>query len=154
MEFLPVGLRVRGQSCVVVGGGEIGARKAATLNEAGALVTVVSPEITNVLAELVELGEVRWIQCEYSDDHLSGAFLVVAATNDPGLNAGIVDRASETGSLVCDASSSERTQVIFGALHKGEDGVNVAVFTDGKDPSKARRSRDRIAAFLKQDRTD
>jgi len=39
--------------------------------------------------------------------------------------------------------------VIFGALHTNE-GAIIAVFTDGRDPSHARRTRDRIAHLLDQ----
>ena len=52
--------------------------------------------------------------------------------------------------LSCDASSSEATELIFGALLEDE-GLVVAVFTDGRDPARARRWRDRIAAFLAED---
>jgi len=62
------------------------------------------------------------------------------------LNASLVEAAGRRGVLVCDASSAERSQVIFGALHQG-DGFTVAVFTDGRDPSLARNTRDRIRAL-------
>ena len=83
---------------------------------------------------------------------LTGAFLVVAATDDETVNAGIVTRATECGALVCDASSGERSKLIFGAVHRDEDGATVAVFTDGRDPAEARRTRDRIARLLDQER--
>ena len=57
--------------------------------------------------------------------------------------------AKERGVLTCDASSAERSEFIFGALHRG-NGLAVAVFTDGADPSLARNTRDRIAAFLSE----
>lgn len=61
----------------------------------------------------------------------------------------MVEEARARGVLICDASSGHRSQVIFGALHRGE-AVTVAVFTDGTDPSLARRTRDRIRAIEKQ----
>jgi siroheme synthase (precorrin-2 oxidase/ferrochelatase) len=51
--------------------------------------------------------------------------------------------------LVCDASSASRSEVIFGALHHGA-GVTLAVFTDGRDPSLARNTRDRIATLREE----
>ncbi len=118
---------------------------------AGAAVTVVSPNVTAVLAAQVESRQINWIQSPYSEEHLEGAYMVVAATDDETLNASIVANATERGALVCDVSSAERSQVIFGALHKGEAGVTIAVFTDGRNPSEARRTRDRIAGLLGQD---
>ena len=152
MRFLPVGLDVQGKVCLVVGGGNVGARKVKNLVRAGAKVTVVSPTVTESLGGQIKFGSATWVQNSFRDEHLDGVFLVVAATDNQAVNANIVSCAGKCGVLVCDASSAERSQVIFGALHQGEDGVSVAVFTDGRDPSKSRRARDRIAEFLDQER--
>lgn len=130
----------------------MGERKVNNLLAAGAEVTVVSPALTDALAAAVDSNRFKWIQDSFCEEHLESAFLVVGATDDDELNAEIVSCASRRGVLVCDASSSERTQVIFGALHRGEENVTVAVFTDGHDPSAARRTRDRVAASLDRDR--
>jgi siroheme synthase (precorrin-2 oxidase/ferrochelatase) len=74
-------------------------------------------------------------------------FLVVAATDDDARNAAVVEAAARNGALVCDASSAERSQVIFGALLEDED-VTIAVFTGGRDPAQARRTRDQIADLM------
>ena len=146
MKYLPVGLDVRGRICIVVGGGQIGARKATNLLQAEAAVTVVSPDVTEELADLASAGRLQWQKDVYRARALGGAFLAVAATDDDGLNARVVQDARDRGVLVCDASSASRSQVIFGALHKAP-GITLAVFTDGQDPSRARNTRDRIAAL-------
>lgn len=151
LRFLPVGLDVRGKSCLVIGGGRIGTRKATTLARAGAIVTVVSPTITEELAAQVEARRVRWVSEVLRKKHVVGAFLVVAATDDESLNAAAVRTAAQCGALVCDASSAERSQVIFGALCQDNE-VTVAVFTHGRDPARARRTRDQIADCLGQER--
>jgi len=151
LRFLPVGLDVRSKSCVVVGGGSVGTRKAITLTSAGADVTVVSPAVTDELAELISAGRVRWVQDSFREEHLEGAFLAVAATDDDDRNAAVVRSAFQNGALACDASSAERSQLIFGALLEGDD-VTVAVFTGGRDPAQARRARDQIADLIDQDR--
>jgi len=143
MRYLPVGLDLEGRICIVVGGGAVGARKTATLLEAGARVTVVAPETGQEVSRLADQGTVRWKRRDYQPQDLDGAFLAVAATDDEGVNARVVRDAGERGILVCDASSASRSQVIFGAIHQ-KDPVIVAVFTEGKDPSLARRTRDRI----------
>jgi siroheme synthase-like protein len=149
LRFLPVGLNVQAKNCVVVGGGGVGERKARTLARAGAVVTVISPTATRELVEQVEAGRIRWVRDSFREEYLGGASLVVAATDDEALNAAVVRLAVQSGALVCDASSAERSQVIFGALIEGGD-VTVAVFTGGRDPSRARRTRDQIANLLAQ----
>lgn len=147
MKYLPVGLRMKGKKCVVVGGGQIGARKVKNLLEAEASVVLVSPEATTELVELAATGRILWAREPYRLQHLYGAFLAVAATDHQERNAQVAQDASESGILVCDASSAERSQVIFGALHAGE-GFTVAVFTDGENPAGARSVRDEVAAFV------
>ena len=147
MKYLPVGLDIRGRECLVVGGGTIGLRKVRNLLEAGGRVTLVSPEATGELAEMASSGEILWENEPYREGHLHGVFLAVVATDDEGVNPRVVEDAKRLGILVCDASSRERSQLIFGALHQDE-GVIVAVFTDGEDPSRAKKTRDRIAAFV------
>ena len=142
---------MRGKRCLVVGGGAVDARKVTNLLAAGADVKVVSPLLTESLAVQADRGRFTWIEGSYSAKQLEGAFLVVAATDDEKLNAEIVSTAADLGVLACDASSAERSQVIFGALHKSEGNLTVAVFTDGRDPSHARRTRDRIATQMTHD---
>jgi siroheme synthase-like protein len=147
LPYLPVGLDVQGKDCLVVGGGSVGTRKALTLRRAGAAVTVISPTVTGELAEQIETGRIRWEEDSFREEHLGGALLVVAATDDDALNAAVVRLAAQRGALVCDASSAERSQVIFGALLQGDD-VTVAVFSGGRDPAQARRTRDQIASLV------
>lgn len=147
MRFLPLGVDVTGRRCVVVGGGTVGTRKVRTLLRAGADVTLVSPRVTPELAREIEDGRIRWCEETMRGEHLEGAYLVVMATDDPVLNGAGVRIASDLRALACDASSSEDSQVIFGALLE-HDGVTIAAFSDGRDPPRARRMRDEIARLL------
>jgi len=147
IRFLPVGLDVRGRNCLIVGGGNIGTRKALTLARAGAVATVISPSVTNELAKQIEAGRIRWLEESFREEHLGDAFLVVAASDDKALNANVVRLAAGSGSLVCNASSAECSGVIFGALLEHDD-VTVAVFTGGRNPARARQTRDQIATLL------
>jgi siroheme synthase-like protein len=148
-RFLPVGLDLRERPCLVVGGGTIGTRKALTLARAGARVTVVAPAVTDALEASIAAGAVAWIPEPFGASHLDGMFLVVAATDDEAVNAAAAEAAERVGALVCDASSAERSQVVFGAT-LALRGATIAVFTDGRDPGGARRTRDRIAALLER----
>ena len=125
----------------------MGTRKATTLAKAGAVVTVVSPTVTPALVEMANAKQIRWLGVAFREEHMFGVALAVAATDDEALNAAVVQAAIENGVLVCDASSAERSQVIFGALLEVED-VTIAVFTGGRDPAQARRTRDRVADLL------
>jgi siroheme synthase-like protein len=114
-------------------------------------VTVVAPTVTERLAEQHAAGAIRWVQDSFRPEHARGTLLVVAATDDDECNAAVVRAAVENRALACDASSGERSQVIFGALLE-DDEVSIAVFTGGRDPSLARRTRDTIADLLGRER--
>jgi siroheme synthase-like protein len=133
----------------VVGGGTIGARKALTLARHGARVTLVSPAVAACVEASIAAGTIVWVRSAFNAEHVEGAFLVVAATDDEAVNEAVVAAAERAGALVCDASSADRSQVIFGAtLTHG--GATIAVFTDGRDPGGARRTRDHIASLVER----
>lgn len=151
MKYLPVGLDIQGRKCVVIGGGAVGTRKVRNLLHAGASVVLVSPKATDELVNLAASGEILWARESFRLSHLYGAFLAVAATDHQELNEQVAREGRQSGILVCDASSAERSQVIFGALHR-EEGFTVAVFTDGRNPAGARAVRDQLADFMTKGR--
>ncbi len=147
MRFLPVGLDLRDRHCVVVGGGAVGTRKVRKLLDVGARVTVISPAVTDEIAEAARDNRVRWVEGPFEPEHLERACLVVLATDAPGVNERLASLARDCDTLLCDATSGANTDVIFGATYH-EDGLTVATFTDGQDPARAKAVRDRIAGWL------
>jgi uroporphyrin-III C-methyltransferase/precorrin-2 dehydrogenase/sirohydrochlorin ferrochelatase len=89
MELLPVSLVVKGKRCVVVGGGEVAARKARVLRRARARVTLVAEELGEDLLRLREAGEVEHSAGRFRAEHLDGAMLAVAATDDRDVNEAV-----------------------------------------------------------------
>jgi glutamyl-tRNA reductase len=79
---LPVNLLLAGRPCLVVGGGKIARRKAGHLADAGARITVVSPELCGEFAELSAEHVARPFEARDVD----GMTLVFAATNDRYVN--------------------------------------------------------------------
>ncbi len=146
-RYLPLGVDVSNLPCLVVGGGRVGSRKALTLAEAGARVTVLAPEISESLREALESGDIAWERAVYHAESLEGQRLVVAATDDSALNIRIGGEADAQGILACVVSSGRSSRVIFPAVHRRGD-LTVAVHSDGRDPVAARRTRDSLALLL------
>src|SRR3989339_1017064 len=86
MDYLPIFLDVKGKKCLVVGGGEVSFRKTAFLLQAGALVTIVSPELSPAFDKL---SGITHIAERFKPAHLDGHFLAIAATDDELVNESV-----------------------------------------------------------------
>ena len=91
MEFLPLFFSLREAPVLLVGGGQVGLRKARLLTRAGAVVTVVAPEIEPELQALLESANGEWREGRYHPDDLAGQRLVVAATPYRAVNEAVAD---------------------------------------------------------------
>src|SRR5712692_5678131 len=84
MNYYPIFLDLRGRPCLVVGGGESATRKVDGLLGANADVTVISPEITDAIAEHARTKKLRHLKRRYQEGDLKGYFLAYAATGVAG----------------------------------------------------------------------
>ena len=92
------GLVLVGRKVVVVGGGHVAQRRVPTFLAAGAAVTLVSPEVTPALEGLA--GELTLVLRDFTESDLDGAWYVVAATDDPEVNARVA-AAAESRHTFC-----------------------------------------------------
>jgi len=86
MDSLPIFLNVKGRPCLIVGGGAVATRKAALILECGAILHIVAPQLSSELQTWAQAGKLNWHQELFTDTHLDGMTLVIAATNDPSVN--------------------------------------------------------------------
>lgn len=139
----PLTVRIKNKLVVFIGGGRVAAFKIAPLLQQEANIIVISRKLDKSLIQLVEEHKIRWFQKEYETSDLIGAFLVVAATDDPLLNERIADDAA-SNQLVNVITNPECGNVHFpAAIHRGK--LNIAVSTGGASPKLAKKIRDKIA---------
>ncbi|MCB1816198.1 MAG: siroheme synthase, partial [Candidatus Competibacteraceae bacterium] len=81
MQYFPAFLNIRQRPCLVVGGGEIAARKIDLLRRAGAEVSVIAPELCSQLADLSGRGQINHVNRTFLDTDVQNVALVIAATN-------------------------------------------------------------------------
>jgi uroporphyrin-III C-methyltransferase/precorrin-2 dehydrogenase/sirohydrochlorin ferrochelatase len=149
MDYLPVFLDLRGRVVVVVGGGEVAARKIELLRAAGARIRVVAPSLVPQLVEFHARGQLDYVQATFAPEHLDGAALVIAATDDPLANASVFDAASERGLFVNAVDDTRHCSFIMPAIIDRSP-VIVAVGTAGNAPVLARHVRTLLEAVLPQ----
>ena len=142
----PVGLRLAGRRVVVVGGGQVAHRRVAGLLEAGAEVTVVSPDVTPALEGLVAPGSLTWVRRRYEPGDLDGAWYAVAATDDHTVNAAVGEEA-DRDRIFCARADDRRASSVWTPAIGRHDDVVVGVHGGG-DPQRAIGIRDAVVAGL------
>jgi uroporphyrin-III C-methyltransferase/precorrin-2 dehydrogenase/sirohydrochlorin ferrochelatase len=147
MEFLPVFLNVTGRPCLVVGGGEVAARKAALLRQAGGRVAVVAPQLGRTLQESLENREIAYRQGPFEPTDLEGAHLVVAATDDPGVNARVAEEAGERRIPVNVVDRPELCTFVVPSIIDRSP-IVIAVSSSGAAPVLARLVRARLETLI------
>ncbi|MEH6583727.1 MAG: siroheme synthase CysG [Halioglobus sp.] len=147
MEYLPVFLQVSGARVLLVGGGNVGTRKARLLLKAGAILTVVAPEISAELEQaLVDTGG-RWQQSTFSETDLEGVSLVVAATPDRAVNELISQQAGALSIPVNVVDSPDLCSFIFPSI-VDRSPLLIAISSSGRSPVLARLMRRKIEAMV------
>ena len=145
--YYPVMLDLHGRRAVVVGGGGVAETKVGPLVDAGAAVTVVAPSLTPGLALRVREAGLTHIPREYAAGDLAGAYLVIAATDDPEVNHAVHAEAEARGVLVNVVDDPPYCGFILPSILRRGDLV-VAVSTSGNAPALAVRIRERIEREL------
>ena len=143
MKTYPIFAIIEDRPCLVVGGGAVGERKVQDLLVAGARVTVVSLSLTPALAELAAAGQIRYLNEDFSPDQLQGMVLVLAATDDPKVNARVSTAAQAQGIWVNVADDPEFCTFIVPAQVKRGD-LTLAISTGGASPALARKLRQEL----------
>ncbi|KKO18429.1 MAG: siroheme synthase [Candidatus Brocadia fulgida] len=137
-KYYPIFLNIQDKKCVVVGGGNVAWRKVCSLKEAGAKVTVVSPDFC---PELERETGVERIQQKYTTDILKGAALVVASTDDGVVNKKVYSDAMERGILVNVVDKPDLCSFIVPAsIQRGD--LCISISTGGASPALARNIRE------------
>jgi siroheme synthase-like protein len=137
----PVQLNLAGKPVLVVGGGRVARRKVEGLLAAGAVVTVVAPEVDD---ELATLPGVTVHLRAYTSADVESHRLVLTATNDTATNQRVHDDADAAGVWVNSADDPERCTFTLPAVVRNGD-LTLTVATNGRSPALATHLKQRLA---------
>jgi uroporphyrin-III C-methyltransferase/precorrin-2 dehydrogenase/sirohydrochlorin ferrochelatase len=132
----------------MVGGGHVAQRRVPGLLAAGAVVTVVSPEVTPAIEALATAGEVRWERRRFLEADLDEAWYVIAATDDPDANEAVTTAAEARRIFCVRADDATRASAWTPAVGR-HAGVTVAVLGN-RDPRRSAAVRDEILEGLRE----
>ncbi|MGR3309650.1 MAG: precorrin-2 dehydrogenase/sirohydrochlorin ferrochelatase family protein [Candidatus Brocadiales bacterium] len=137
-KYYPINLNIQGKKCLIIGGGEVAYRKACSLKDAGAEVTVVCPE---PCPELTKEKDITLIGKRYEESALDGAFLVIAATDDAEVNRNVFQDASKRNLMVNVVDCPELCSFIVpSSVVRGD--LCISISTGGASPALAKRIRE------------
>jgi siroheme synthase-like protein len=133
-------------TAVIIGGGNVAARKASTFLDSGASVRIIGAAIGESVKSLASSGAVRLevIERPYSGvTDLGDADIVIAATDDAAINARIANDARSIHRFVSVVTSQGEGNFSSMAVHRA--GALVVGVGTGNLPGAAARIRDAIA---------
>jgi uroporphyrin-III C-methyltransferase/precorrin-2 dehydrogenase/sirohydrochlorin ferrochelatase len=147
MDYLPIFLDLRARRCLLVGGGEVAARKTDLLLQAGAEVHAVAPQLGQAMQALVDAGRIAYRAGEFQKSDLDGAQLVIAASDNRSVNARAAELADSRGVPVNVVDDPALCRFIMPAI-VDRSPVVAAVSTGGTSPVLARLIRGRLEALI------
>jgi len=144
-----IALNLHAMQVAIIGGGKVAARKIPRLLEAGAMVTVISPDADPTIVAFAKGGNIRWEKRHYAIEFLDQAnfVLVFAATDDPELNEQIRLDAQARGCWVNVASSSENSDFHNVSTVK-KHLISIGISTGGTSPALLKLIKQRIEQVI------
>jgi precorrin-2 dehydrogenase/sirohydrochlorin ferrochelatase len=144
MKYYPIFLDVQDRDCLVVGGGDVGTRKAMGLYRSGARVRVISKKFSQ---KLEAISGICLVCKSYEPSDLAMAFLVFAATDNKALNQQVREDATAREILCNVADAPDRSDFILPSIVERGDLV-CAVSTSGASPALAKKIRKDLEQML------
>jgi len=147
VDYLPIFADLKQRPVLVVGGGDVAARKVSLLQRAGAEIRIVAQSLSPELEQQRQQGRVLWLGKTFDPQQLDDVFLAIAATDDNALNAAVFAEADKRRVLANVVDDQPRCSFIFPSIIDRSPLV-VAVSSSGQAPVLARLLREKLEALL------
>ncbi|MBU1259600.1 MAG: bifunctional precorrin-2 dehydrogenase/sirohydrochlorin ferrochelatase [Planctomycetes bacterium] len=146
----PIFLNLESKRAVVIGAGSVAARKILGLLDAKARLVVVAEHIDDALKARCKNTDIEFVEAKYSNDHLVGATIAFAATNDRKINEQIYKDCQQLEVLCNVADEPDLCDFYVPAIIK-RDSLQVAVCTEGNCPAYAGHLRRKLEEVITED---
>ncbi len=147
MSYYPIYLDMSGRRCLVIGGGVVAERKIASLLEAGALPTVISPAITDTIARWSKDHSIELIARRYQSSDLAEHEICFVATDDGAVNAQVFSDGRRLGVWINAADDPAHCDFILPSVLRRGD-LTVAVSSGGTSPALSRTIREELELYF------
>ena len=147
MSYFPIFLEMQRRRCLVIGGGAVAERKVASLLDAGADVTVISPDAAETIRRWSKEKCIEFIPRCYQTGDLTEFEIAFVATDDRSVNAQVLKEGRKLGVWINAADDPARCDFILPSVLRRGD-LTVAVSSGGKSPALARTIREELELYF------
>ncbi|MCG9127165.1 bifunctional precorrin-2 dehydrogenase/sirohydrochlorin ferrochelatase [Candidatus Poribacteria bacterium] len=133
----------------MIGGGIVAERKVVSMLVSGGKVTVISPNATDLINHLADLGDISWLKRDFQQGDAINYFLVCAATDDNNINTAVYQEAYENYNIRLVNVVDIIPQCTYAAASVVTNGETmISISTSGKSPATSRRIREHFEELL------
>jgi uroporphyrin-III C-methyltransferase/precorrin-2 dehydrogenase/sirohydrochlorin ferrochelatase len=147
MDYFPVFVKLKNQKCLVIGAGEIDARKIDLLARAGANITVIANKFSHHVSNIEHSCHLTLLQKSFTTTDVCGFKFVISATDNKETNMLVAKSAEEQNILVNVVDSPDLCSFIFPAIIDRSP-IIAAVSSGGSAPVLARLLRAKIETII------
>ncbi|WP_189404759.1 siroheme synthase CysG [Alteromonas halophila] len=147
MKYFPLFIDSQDMHCLVVGAGEVAARKLELLLKTQAHITVVAPWVCDTIKRLAASPNITLLEREFEDEDLTGHTLVFVATDKPAVNQHVHDLARQHKVLVNVVDNTPLCQFITPSIVDRSPLV-IAMSSGGVAPVLLRYMRQKLESLL------
>lgn len=131
MAYFPFFIDLKYKKCCIIGGGVIAFRKIEALMEFEAEITVIAPYFCDDIRKLE--NRLHLIQKTYTEKDIEDAFMVIAATDDPGVNSAVSEACRQRNIPVNVVDEMDKCSFLFPAYVK-RGPITIGITTSGRSP--------------------
>jgi precorrin-2 dehydrogenase/sirohydrochlorin ferrochelatase len=150
MSYYPLFANLTDKACLVVGAGQVGARKIRSLLDSGVgsltVIDTASPG-EDLRAMMRDFPQLDYQTRQFRDTDVAGKFLVIASTSDEELNWRISNLCKDADILCNIVDQPEKCSFIVPAVYT-QGNLTLAVSTGGASPAMARKVRQDLADYF------
>jgi len=147
MNYFPIFLDAKKIDAIVIGGGDVAARKIELLLKTTQKITVMSDKLLPSVERLVKTHQLSWLEHPYQPGHFANKNLVIAATDNSEVNKAAYQEADALNIFVNVVDQPELCSYITPAILDRSPMI-VAISSSGSAPILVRMLREQIEKIL------
>ncbi|QOL26163.1 siroheme synthase [Thalassotalea sp. LPB0316] len=149
MRYFPVFLTADRLNIIIIGGGEVAARKIELMLKCTTNITVVAKHCNDTVARLINTEQLTWVSENYRLGLMNECNIAIAATDDEAINALVYEEAKSLGILANVVDQPDLCDYITPSIID-RDPMIVAISSSGSSPVLVRMLREQIEKTLPQ----